>query len=114
MPFNSREFQTFATSWNFQTVTSSPGYPKLNGLVERNVQTIKRLFKKVHDEGKDVEMVLLEFQNTPITVLDEAPAQLLMSRRLCSSLPMTATVFQPSAYEGMRDKLERTTPETLV
>ena len=52
-------------------------------------------------------MVLLEFQNTPITGLDESPAQLLMSRCLCSSLPMTATMFQPSTHEGMREKLER-------
>ena len=107
MLFNCREFKIFASSWNFQTVTSSPGYPQSNGLVKRNVQTIKRLFKKAYDEGKDVEIVLLEFRNTAITGLDESPAQLLTSRHLRSSLPMTPTMFQPSAYEGIRDKLER-------
>jgi len=71
MPINSREFKSFASSWNFHIVTSSPTYPQSNGLVERNVQTIKRLFKKAQDEGKDIEM---EFRNTP---LDESPAQLL-------------------------------------
>ena len=62
MPFDSRDFRAFAKSWKFQTITSSPAYPQSNGLVERNVQTIKRLFKKAQDEGKDVEMVLLELE----------------------------------------------------
>ena len=104
MPFNSREFKTFATSWNFQVVTSSPGYPQSNGLVD-NVQTIKHLFKKAHDEDKDAEMALLEFRNTPITGLDQSPAQLLMSRRLRSSLRMTVTMFQPCVHEGIRERL---------
>ena len=66
MPFHSREFTSFAKSWCFHVVTSSPTYPQSNGLVERNVQTIKRLFRKARDEGKDVEMALLEFRNTPL------------------------------------------------
>ena len=107
MPFSSREFKTFATSWNFQVVTSSPGYPQSNGLVECNVQTNIHLFKKAYDEGKDAEMSLLEFQNTPITGLDQPPAQLLMSRRLRSSLPMTITMFQPSIHEGTRERLKQ-------
>ena len=48
MPFNSKEFKAFAKSWDFQIVTSSPTYPQSNGLVERNVQSIKRLYKKAH------------------------------------------------------------------
>jgi len=107
MPFNSKEFKAFAKSWNFQTVTSSPTYPKSNGLVERNVQTIKRLFKKAHDEGKDEEMALLEFRNTPITGLDVSPAQLLMSRHLRSGLPITVTMLQPFVNEGVREKLKQ-------
>ena len=49
--------------------TSSPDYSQLNGLVECNVQTTKHLFKKAYNEGKDAEMALLEFQNTPNTEL---------------------------------------------
>ena len=64
MPFNSREFNCIY----------SPGYPQSNGLVERNVQTIKLLIKKAHYEGKNIVMALLEFQNTSITGLDQCPA----------------------------------------
>jgi len=60
---------------------------------------IKRLFKKAQDEGEHMEMVLLEFGNTPITGLDESPAhgQLLMSRHLRSHMP---TMFQPTLCQG--------------
>ena len=105
MPFNSKEFKAFAKSWDFQIVTSSPTYPQSNGLVERNVQSIKRLYKKAHDEGKDEELALLEFRNTSITGL--GPAQLLMSRCICSSLPMAVTLLQPSISEGVRQKLKQ-------
>ena len=105
MPFNSRDFRAFARSWQFQVVTSSPAYPRSNGLVERNVQTMKRLLKKAHDEGRDMEMVLLELRNTPITGMDESPAQLLMSRRLRSQMPTIPTMLQPTISEGIREKL---------
>ena len=61
MSFNSKEFAKFVKSWDFQIVTSSPTYPQSDGLVERNVQPIKCLLKKVHDEGKAEELALLEF-----------------------------------------------------
>lgn len=37
--FNSVKFKDFASKWEFEVVTSSPHYPKSNGLVERNIQT---------------------------------------------------------------------------
>ncbi|XP_028416269.1 uncharacterized protein K02A2.6-like [Dendronephthya gigantea] len=37
--YASREFQEFANAWDFKHVTSSPGYPRRNGLAERTVQT---------------------------------------------------------------------------
>ena len=107
MPFNSKEFTEFAKSWDFKIVTSSPTYPQSNGLVERNVQSIKRLLKKAHDEGKAEELALLEFRNTPITGLNESPAQLLMSRCLHSSLPITEVVYN---FRTGPNGPDRTTP----
>ena len=107
MPFSSKEFKVFAKSWDFHLVTSSPTYPQSNGLVQRNVQSMKRLFQKARDVGTDEELALLEFRNTPITGLNESPTQLLMSRRLRSVLPMTSTLLQPSVVEGIKEKLEQ-------
>ena len=106
MPFNSRTFKVFANQWDFTVTTSSPQYPQSNGLVERHVQTIKHLFKKVCDEGGDKQMALLEFRNTAITGIDKSPAQLLMSRRLRASLPMTGKMLEPEIPENTRVKLD--------
>lgn len=52
----------------------SPAYPQSNGFVEGNEQTIKQLIKRACEEGRDKEITLLEFQNIPITGIQESPA----------------------------------------
>jgi len=51
MPFNSKKFKQFSDDWNFQVVTSSQKYPQSNGLAEHDVQTIKKLLKKLKKVG---------------------------------------------------------------
>ena len=58
MPFNSIEFHKFAKEWDFTIITSSPNYPQSNGLVERNVQTIKRLFSKAKESNTSIDLVV--------------------------------------------------------
>ena len=58
MPFNSLRFRDFAREWEIEVVTSSPHYLRSNGLVERNVQTIKRLLKKSDDSKQDAFLYL--------------------------------------------------------
>ena len=43
---SSLKFKTFASDWEMKVVTSSPQYPKSNGLVERHVHTMKRLLNE--------------------------------------------------------------------
>ena len=77
MPFNSVKFKDFASKWEFEVVTSSPHYPKSNGLVERNIQTVQRLLRKADKSKRDVFLAFLEFRNSPINGMDESPAELL-------------------------------------
>ena len=51
-------------------------------------------------------MALLEFRNAPITGIDKSPAQLLMSRRLRASLPMTGKMLEPEVSGNTRVKLD--------
>lgn len=44
--YSSHEFSKFSTEWDFNHVTSSPHYPKSNGLAERFVQIAKNLLSK--------------------------------------------------------------------
>ena len=94
MPFHSKEFYQFSKEWNFTLVTSSPRYPQSNGMAERNVQTIKNLFKKAKDAGNDEYLTMLEFRNSPITGFYQSPAHLLMGIRLQSALPMLPSLLE--------------------
>ena len=78
-------------------VTSSPHYPKSNGLVERNVQTVKQLLRKADESKQDAFLALLEFRNTPISGMEDSPAELLMSRKLRTRLPTFKSLLEPQA-----------------
>ncbi|XP_056009478.1 uncharacterized protein K02A2.6-like [Ostrea edulis] len=49
--YSSSEFTNFASDHGFNHDTSSPRYPQSNGLAERTVQTIKRIFQKSKGEN---------------------------------------------------------------
>jgi len=106
MPFNSSELRKFAKQWHFVVITTSPNYPQSNGLIERNVQTIKRLYKKAIEGNTSFDLALLEYRNTPISGMDLSPAQLLMSRRLRSTLPMTHSLLAPAVNKGVTKQLK--------
>jgi len=91
MPFNSFECQQFAKCWGFVFKTSSPRYPRSNGLAERAVQIAKQMLRKC----EDLDIALLEYRATPISGLEKSPAELLYSRRLNSLVPMRSELLAP-------------------
>ena len=44
--YSSKDFSLFAKQWEFKHTTVSPLYPQANGLVEKEVQTVKNLLTK--------------------------------------------------------------------
>ena len=74
MPFNSTKFKIFSLVWNFTISTSSLNFLQSNGLVERNVQTIKRVIRKDKESHGSVDLALLEYRNTPISSINLSPA----------------------------------------
>ena len=93
--FTSRKFEDFSTNWAFTHKTSSPNYPRSNGLAERTVQTVKNLLKKAKEAGQDPYLALLTYRDTPRESGLESPAQLLLGRRLRSQLPILAEKLLP-------------------
>ena len=83
--YASREFATFAELYGFRHATSSPRFPQSNGQVERTVKTVKKLLKTSNDRY----MALLTYRATPLPWCDLSPAELLMGRRVRTSLPLT-------------------------
>lgn len=92
--FSSREFKDFAHLWDFQHVTSSPNYPRSNGLAERAVRSAKHLLKKCAHDGSDIYAALLNLRNTPRDGMP-SPAQRLLSRRTRSLIPMVPSQLMP-------------------
>lgn len=99
--FVSQEFQSFARDYGFRTVTTSPRYPQANGEVERMVQTIKRLIIK----AKDPYLSLLAYRDTP-GPLGKSPAELLMGRRLRTTVPVPPKSLLPQkvSLKKFRDR----------
>ena len=88
--YASEKFRKFAGAYSFQHVTSSPRYPQSNGAAERAVQTIKSIMKKEDDPY----LGLLAYRSSPIGN-GVSPGELLMGRKLRSTVPTHPNVSQP-------------------
>ena len=81
--YSSSEFAAFARDYGFHHVTSSPTHPSGNGEAERAVQTVKKLLKNADDPYA----AMLSYRTTPLSN-GYSPAELLMSRRLRTKVPV--------------------------
>ena len=87
----SQEMKDFASKYGFVQVTSSPHYPRSNGLAERTVRTVKALFSK----SKDLYLCLLAYRAIPLPWCGLSPAELLMGRRIRTDVPQVTKLFVP-------------------
>ncbi|XP_056642614.1 uncharacterized protein K02A2.6-like [Diorhabda sublineata] len=74
IPFNCKEFKEFAKSWELTSITTSPRYPKSNGLAERSVAICKDILKKCSNSGNDIYQALLEYRTSSLTGLGVSPS----------------------------------------
>ncbi|CAC5381738.1 unnamed protein product [Mytilus coruscus] len=81
-------------SWGFTHTVSSPHYQQSNGLAERFVQSVKKMLSKSKQDGKDPYIAMLKYRNTPLENID-SPAQLLMNRRLRTTIPTIKNRLKP-------------------
>ena len=88
--FTSCEFKQFAKNWDFKSITSSPHFPQSNGAAERAVRTAKHILKQV-----DKELGLLAYRATTIPSLGYSPSQLMMGRRIRTTIPTIEKNLQP-------------------
>lgn len=89
-PFNSHEFSQFASLCNFQHITSSPKAPWSNGKAEAAVRKAKQIISK----EPLLHMGLLALRTAPLEE-GPSPGQLLMGRRLRTSLPQLEEQLKP-------------------
>ena len=104
--FRSRKFAEFSHNWTFLHNTSSPKYPQRNSLAERSIQTAKLLLTKSLKTGEDPYLALLEYRNTSVNNF-ATPAQLLMSRNIRSTIPVTRDHLQAKLIDVAQFKEKR-------
>ena len=104
-PFNSNEFQQFATNYDMEHVTSSPHYPQSHGKVENAIKTGRSVLKKSKAGRSDIYLALLEWRNTPSGGLQSFPAQSMFGRRTRTLIPTTSELLKPKIVEDVPGKL---------
>ncbi|XP_018406585.1 PREDICTED: uncharacterized protein K02A2.6-like [Cyphomyrmex costatus] len=105
--FASAEFKEFTKSWNIEHRTSSPRFPRSNGLAERAVQAVKYLFRKCTIDKSDIYEALLNIRNVPRNSVFGSPVQRLFSRQTRTPMPTTETILRPKIQENVQEELER-------
>ena len=89
--YSATAFEEFSKEYGFTHTTSSPRYPQANGAAERVVKTVKQLLTK----NQDPYLAMLTYRSTPLEN-GYSPAELLMGRKLRTTLPMSKEQLQPS------------------
>ena len=89
-PFTSKEFEDFLSSNGIAHIFSAPYHPASNGAAENAVKTVKGAIKKAIRENVDINLFLniflLHYRNTEHCTTGEAPASLMLGRRLRTKL----------------------------
>lgn len=105
--FSSHEFQQFAHKYDFVHTTSSPRFPRSNGLAEKGVQIVKRIFEKNDRRQRRFLAWTVKLQiNPPGRWPEPEPAahgtELAVSHsRLCATGPTTSTEALPAQQSGI-------------
>ena len=86
------EYRKFAEDWNFNHTTTSPYHPQ----AEQAVQTTHNLLTKAKEMEKIHTWVFWSTGTLQSTI---SQAQMLMSRRLRSTIPTTKSQLQPRVIE---------------
>ena len=96
--------------------TSSPNYPRNNGIIERQIQTVKRLIEKANSSGRSHQEALTSLRAQPLGDGLPSPSEILHGRSLVTRKASTVdlTVVRQSLialqakYTKSHDKAKRT------
>lgn len=102
--FSAASFAEFAKEWSFTHTTSSPRYPRSNGFIERQVQTVKATLTKALQSHSDPDLALLCIRTTPISATIPSPMQIMTGRKARFTIPLKHSPTS-ERHENARDEL---------
>lgn len=97
LQFASATYTQFSQEYGFSHVTSSPLYPRGNGEAERAAKTVKQLLRKRGDQY----LTLLAYWAT-LLQCGYGPSEMLMSRKLRTTVPTTRSCLTPTVPDQTR------------
>ncbi|XP_055584965.1 uncharacterized protein K02A2.6-like [Uranotaenia lowii] len=103
--YSSEKFRKFANDWGFEHLTSSPHFPRANGLAERYVQVSKNILRKCAEDQSDIYLALIQARNTPRSESIPSPNERLMGRLVRSNLPITKEALRPKVFDNVREAI---------
>lgn len=110
-PFNSLEFERFATEYNIVFGYSSPRYPQSNGLAEKGVAIAKNILKRCYEanEVESYQYRVLEYNTTPIASMRLTPSELFFGRLIKTKLPISGKLLirNDIKEDEVREKIQR-------
>ena len=86
-PFQSKEFAKFLSGLGIKHTTSSQGYPRSNGFIERHIQTVKNMLSK-SSNTRSFQEVLADLRTTRIGTGLPSPHNSFLQ---CNAVPSAAS-----------------------
>ena len=88
--FNADVFQKFAFEYGFTQTFTSPHFPQANGEAESGVKIAKKILQQ-----EDIFVALMAYRATPVTATGVSPSELMMGRRIRTTVPVLPKVLAP-------------------
>ena len=105
--YASLEFEFFMQNWLIEHRTSSPHYPRSNGLAESMVKVSKNLIEKAVRQDLPWNRLLLDYRCTPISSEIPSPAEMLFGRKLRSSISILASQVMNDRISKQRELIAK-------
>ncbi|XP_026577897.1 uncharacterized protein K02A2.6-like [Pseudonaja textilis] len=114
--FTSCEFEVFAANLGIRHVLTAPFHPASNGMAERAVRSVKEALARFGqiDWHSKLSRYLLTQHTTPCTTTNKSPAELLMDRRLRTTLDRLHPHYTPGTPLGSDSQARKFTLHALV
>ena len=80
-------YDEMCSKWNIKHTTTSPRYPQSNGLIARQVRTVKGIVQKCAKTGNDTLIALQQHRCTPLDSNLSSPSEILFNRPIRTTLP---------------------------